>query len=116
MIHFLIGCEHVSHAHTMPYATPSYAKELCYTGTMQVRQKDWQTWAQILQRWNLSEPVAALLDGAGPLTVLLAQFLHFGQPLLGRLLPAGQWDALAKLLEEQEESRSFAAFLRENDR
>ncbi len=82
---------------------------------MQANRGEWQAWACLLQRWNLSEPVAALLEAAGPLTVVLAQCLYLGQPFLGKLLPAGQWDALAELLEEQENSRSFAAFLRQED-
>lgn len=75
----------------------------------------WHSWAQFLQHWEIDEPAAALLDGLGPVSIVLAQFLYAGQPFLGGVLPEGQWNALARLLESQEESRTFAAFLRRED-
>lgn len=56
---------------------------------------------------------AVLLEAAGPLLVFLAQFAYLGQPFFEKMMPAGQWAALAHLLEDSEESRRFAAFLRE---
>jgi hypothetical protein len=39
--------------------------------------------------------------------------VYLGQPLLDGSHQGGQWQALAGLLENQEESHSFATFLRE---
>jgi hypothetical protein len=80
---------------------------------MQKDRSFWPEWAHILQQWGLSEVVAALLDAAGPLNVFLAQVVFAGQPLLDRVVSKERLDALANLFEDQEETRSFAAFIRE---
>jgi hypothetical protein len=59
----------------------------------------------------VSEPVATFLEALGPLSIVLAQFVYIGEPLLGRS-PANA-RALAQMLEDREEVRRFAAFLRE---
>jgi hypothetical protein len=56
-----------------------------------------------------------MLEAAGPLTTLAAQLVYFGQPFLGRTTPGSQMQALAEMLENQAASRSFAAFLREEE-
>ena len=73
----------------------------------------WPEWAHFLHRWGLSDLAALLLDAAGPLNILLAQAVHAGRPFFGRNSPDERMQALASLFENQEESRSFAAFLRE---
>jgi hypothetical protein len=75
----------------------------------------WQKWAQFLQHWGLRAPASAVLETAGPLTVIVAQLIYFGQPIMGQMTPGNQWQALANLLEDRSESRSFAAFLREEE-
>ena len=80
---------------------------------MQVSRSFWSKWARSLQQWQLKEPVAVLLEAAGPLTLFLAQFFYIGQPFISRALPAGQWEALAQMLENREEVNSFTAYLRE---
>jgi hypothetical protein len=75
----------------------------------------WNRWAQILQHWGLIEPAIALLDASGPLHLLLAQLVYLGQPFAGGNARNQQWLALAAMLEDRQESRSFAAFLREGD-
>jgi len=80
---------------------------------MQPERNYWPEWARFLQHWGLGELVAAWLDAAGPLTILLAQFIYFGQPFMRGAVPTAKLDALARLFEEQEESRAFALFLRE---
>lgn len=79
-------------------------------------QKDtsfWSDWAAFLKKWGLDEITAALLDGAGPVHVLLAQFLYMGRPLLGELFSSDRLNALEGMIEDRDESRSFAAYLRE---
>jgi hypothetical protein len=73
----------------------------------------WFSWAQFLQHWGLRRPAALLLDAFGPLGLIFAQMLYIGKPLLGGMLPQGQWDALAGMLEDRQESCKFIAYLRE---
>jgi len=75
----------------------------------------WSEWAHNLQRWGLRRPAAFVLESAGPLTVLLSQTIYLAQPFMRSGLQEGEWDALAALLEDQQESRAFAAFLRKED-
>lgn len=72
----------------------------------------WPVWAQKLRHWGLSEPIAALLDAAGPLSTLAAQAIYFGQPILGSTTAYNGWSAAAEMLADPQESRSFATFLR----
>ena len=80
---------------------------------MQKERSFWPEWAQFLQQWGLTELAAATLDAAGPLNLFLAQVVHGGRPFLGRAVSEESLTALARLFEDQEESRSFAAFIRE---
>ncbi len=80
---------------------------------MQKDRSFWPEWAHILHQWGLSETVAALLDAAGPLNMILAQFVFAGQPFLGQVVAKERLTALAGLFEDQEETRSFAAYIRE---
>lgn len=73
----------------------------------------WSNWAQDLQRWGLNEPVAVFMESAGPLTIFLAQAIYFGQPFLGLAMSQERWEALAGLLEDREQSRSFIQLLRQ---
>jgi hypothetical protein len=76
-------------------------------------RSSWEAWARNLQRWGVREFVAALLDAAGPITILLAQLIYVGQPLMQGIIPGDRMQALARLFDNPEESRSFATFLRE---
>jgi hypothetical protein len=85
---------------------------VCYTEKMQERSF-WSTWAQFLQQWGMREPVAAVIEGLGPLSILLAQFIYIGQPFYKFGQTSGQITALAEMLESQDETRNFARYLRE---
>jgi ubiquinone/menaquinone biosynthesis C-methylase UbiE len=73
----------------------------------------WPEWARFLQHSGLVEIVAALMQSAGPLNRLLAQVLYAGRPFLGQAVSEEQFDALVHIFEDQEESSSFAAYIRE---
>jgi hypothetical protein len=73
----------------------------------------WQGWAEFLHRHGLENLVAWMLEAAGPLTLLGAQALYLGGPLLRPALTDQERDALASLLEDRIETRAFTAFLRE---
>ena len=73
----------------------------------------WYDWAELLHRHGLENLVAWVLEAAGPLTVLGAQALYLGGPLLRPALTDMQRDTLAGLLEDRDETLAFTAFLRE---
>lgn len=75
----------------------------------------WPRWTQKLQQWGLEHVAAALLEGAGPLNVLLAQGVYLGKPFFQGGDGGSQIQALAQLLENPQETRHFAAFLREEE-
>jgi len=80
---------------------------------MQKERSFWPEWARFLQHTGLSEIVASLLCSAGPLTMFLAQVMYAGRPFIGQAVSNERFDAMIQLFEDQEESRSFAAFIRE---
>jgi hypothetical protein len=86
---------------------------ICYTDVMQKDRSFWPEWARFLHHWGLTDVAAILLDAAGPLRIFLAQGLYAGGPFLGSTVPEDRLKALATLFEDQEESRAFAAFIRE---
>lgn len=74
----------------------------------------WPEWAHFLHRWGISPAWSAgLLEMAGPLTLLFAQMVYLGSPFLSKAGAQDGFLALATTLEDPDESRSFAAFLRE---
>jgi hypothetical protein len=88
--------------------------ELCYTlRTMVSNQHIWLKWTNSIHRWGIHEELAVLLEAAGPLAVFGAQLVYLGQPLLSRLVPDDELQALAQMLEDTNQTRSFASFLRE---
>jgi hypothetical protein len=81
---------------------------------MQADRTLWPDWAGFLQRWGLRDIAVLLLDAAGPLSFLGAQLIYIGQPFFGRAAPRSSLTALASLLEDQAELKSFVSFLRED--
>ena len=80
---------------------------------MQADRTYWSAWVRFLHRWGVSEPFATLLESTGSLKLLFAQVVYLGQPLFSS--DAQKWQALANPLENEAESRSFAAFIREEE-
>jgi hypothetical protein len=72
----------------------------------------WPGWAQFLHRYGLENLAAWALEAAGPWSVLGAQALYIGGPLLRPAWSDVQQDALADLLEDRDEAIAFSAFLR----
>jgi hypothetical protein len=93
--------------------------KLCYTGNKMKTDSSpegrasWPTWAGFLRRHGLESLAAWALEAAGPLTVLGAQALYIGGPLLRPAFSNGQIEALAGLLEDHNELLAFTALLRE---
>jgi len=76
-------------------------------------RSSWPVWADFLRQRGLIGIAAWILEAAGPLTILGAQALHFGEPFLRPALPGRQIQELAKVLEESDEGRAFISYLRE---
>jgi hypothetical protein len=74
----------------------------------------WPRWAEFLRQRGLENLAAWALEAAGPLTLLGAQALYIGGPLLRPALSNRQLESLAGLLEDRNEAHAFAAFLRED--
>ena len=101
-----------------PIKMGNYSKDspfinLCYTDCMQKDRSFWSEWAHFLHHWGLAELAGSLLESAGPLNVILAQAVYAGRPFIGQSVSEDRLAALADLFEDKEESRSFAAYLRE---
>jgi hypothetical protein len=75
-------------------------------------KESWQKWAQSLQRNHLKGIALTLLEGAGPLKMILSQVMYSTTPFLGGNSRT-QWQAIAEMLEDEKESRKFAQTLRE---
>ena len=73
----------------------------------------WRVWVNFLRRWGLQAFVASFLEAVGPLSILGAQLVYIGSPLLQPLVPAPHLDALAKVLEDTDEAQDFLYFLQE---
>jgi hypothetical protein len=92
---------------------------MCYThfkmqmDAVSEARASWPGWAEFLHRFGLENLTAWVIEAAGPLTVLGAQALYLGGPLLRPALSSGFVEALAGLLEDHTEAQAFAAYLRE---
>jgi len=73
----------------------------------------WQIWAQKLHRWGLNKWVASILEGFGPLTILGAQAIYMLQPFMFSLSSNEHLEALAEMLNDQEQTQAFTQYLRE---
>lgn len=69
---------------------------------------DWSAWADTLRRFKLDGLASWFLEAGSPLSVLTAQALHIGQPFVG----GDRIDAIARMLEDEDETQAFAQFLR----
>jgi len=73
----------------------------------------WPEWARFLHQWGLNDLVAVLLEAASPVHLIMANLVYAGQPVFSLWVSGERMQAITSLFENQDESRSFAAFLRE---
>jgi hypothetical protein len=73
----------------------------------------WRVWANALHRWGIQNLVASFLEAAGPLTLIGAQAIYVGQPILKGILPAGHLSALTGVLEDDGQREDFIYYLLE---
>jgi hypothetical protein len=84
------------------------------TETFSGTRASWPQWAEFLRRHRLESLAAWALEALGPLTLISAQVLHFGSPLVRPAFGSAHVESFASLLEDPGETRDFAAFLRED--
>lgn len=75
---------------------------------MQISSVAWTKWANNLARFKAKALTAWILEIFEPLMPIGAQMLYISQPLIGY----NRANDLAQLLEDKEETRAFAIFLR----
>lgn len=80
---------------------------------MSEKPHPWHHWAQTLQPWGGCNLVATMLEAAGPLTVLGAQVVYVGQPILKQIISLSTLDAVAEMLEDPQQVQAFSAYLRQ---
>jgi hypothetical protein len=71
----------------------------------------WPAWINFLHHMGLDGFAVWLLEAGGPVNVIGAQLLYVGQPFVSSSVSDGM-RALANLLEQEDESRAFAALLK----
>ena len=69
---------------------------------------DWSKWVETLRRYKLDGLASWLLEAGAPLKLLGAQALYISQPFVG----GKQFEAIANMLEDEEETQAFAHYLR----
>ena len=75
-------------------------------------QEEWDRAIRYLYDRRLHHFTASLMEAAGPLTLLGAQAIYIGQPLLTLFLPRDQAQHLAGILENPAKCKSFIRALR----
>ena len=75
----------------------------------------WQIWAETLNNLGVKDLIAVLLEALGPLSVLGAQLVYFGQPFFDPFFSEGYLDVLADTLEDPQKTQAFVAVLRGSD-
>ena len=80
--------------------------------TMDKNHHIWQIWVNTLHRWGVADLVASFIEAAGPLTIIGAQLLYIGSPILNGIITNGHLDALIGILEDDHQRDSFVNYLR----
>jgi len=68
----------------------------------------WRQWAESLRRYRLQHITVAFLEAAAPLTAIGAQLIYFSSGLFSNQ----QLNSLARLLEDDAETRRFTEYLK----
>ncbi len=82
-----------------------------YSYIMDSDQDLWWVWARFLQRWGVREMAASILEAVGPYSILGAQFIYIGQPVLKGILPEAHLITLARSLEDRTRRQALVDFL-----
>ncbi len=79
-------------------------------------EKIWHNWAKKLQQLGIQEFTAAIFRASKPFNLVGAQLIYISQPVLNTFIQNDSLKALAALLEEPENSKSFLEELLEDNR
>jgi hypothetical protein len=74
----------------------------------------WPDWARTLHQKQLTGLVVSLLEGLGPARLFVSQAILSFTPFLGAR-GSDSMHLFARILEDQEECKTFASFLREEN-
>jgi hypothetical protein len=77
-------------------------------------QKYWSEWVQKLQHNPLKGLYLTFLEGTGPLRLIFGQFMLAGAVFINPTATE-KWLAVAEMLEDEDQSKAFAALLREEN-
>ena len=69
-------------------------------------------WALSLQQSHFKGIILSLVEGAGPLKVIVSQVLFSTSPFLSNAAQS-KWQKVAEMLDNETESQRFASLLRE---
>lgn len=86
-----------------------------HTDTLQETHAAWPIWAGFLRRHGLDQLAIWILESLSPLALIGAQALYITKPLLQPAFRGEEIHSLAQLLEDSDESRAFAAYLRNGE-
>jgi hypothetical protein len=75
-------------------------------------QGRWPIWARTLQQKRLIGLAITLLEGSGPIRMLIAQAMMGITPLINQTRESS-WYSFAEMLEDAGECKSFVAYLLE---
>jgi hypothetical protein len=75
----------------------------------------WKKWSATLKAWQGLELTADLLEVGGPFSIIAAQMVYIGQPILSSILPNNELMGIANILEEPTLRQDFINFLREEN-
>lgn len=89
-------------------------KRICaILAAMEKNHHIWQIWVKALHRWGVSDLVASFLEAAGPLSIIGAQVIYIGQPVLNGVVPDRHLSVLTDVLEDDDQRDAFVSYLRE---
>ncbi len=74
----------------------------------------WSSWSEKIRDSKLTGPMLALLEGTEPIKYVLSQVLLAVLPFLNAS-SSSSWKAFALMLENPADTRSFVAYLREEN-
>ncbi len=77
-----------------------------------MEKADWGNWIDTLHKWRLRRITAAFIEALGPLSIVGAQVLYLGQPILSTFISSRTASDLASILEDPEKSQLFVQSLR----
>jgi hypothetical protein len=73
----------------------------------------WRIWMNTLHRWGVEELTASFLEAAGAFSIIAAQLIYLGQPILSAVVPSGYLIELTSVLENDDHRSEFIKYLRE---